>query len=111
MSVIPSSNSSQYVYVWTFQVKSGCEGQFEETYGVKGDWVCLFRKATGYVRTELLRDRTVPGRYLTIDYWENEMSHQQFRQKFDSDFRELDERCEHLTESEELVGHFALLPS
>ena len=107
----PSSRSSSYVYVWAFQVKPDCEGQFEKTYGPKGEWVQLFQKASGYLKTELLRDQAIPGRYLTIDYWESETSHQQFRQEFDGDFRDLDERCERLTKSEELVGHFALLSS
>ena len=107
----PSSHSSPYVYVWAFQVKPDCQGQFEKTYGPTGEWVRLFQKATGYLRTELLRDRSTPGRYLTIDYWESEVSHRQFRQEFDGNFRALDKQCEDLTESEELVGHFALLSS
>jgi len=110
MSGNPSSTSSPYVYVWAFQVKPHCKGQFERTYGPTGEWVRLFQKATGYLRTELLRDRAMPGRYLTIDYWDSETSHQQFRQEFDGDFRELDKQCQHLTESEQLIGHFALLP-
>ena len=110
MSKAPSSSASQYVYLWTFQVKPGCEAQFEKTYGPTGEWVRLFQKAAGYLRTELLRDRAVPGRYLTIDYWESEQSHRQFRQKSEAEFHQLDKRCEDLTESEGLVGHFAVVP-
>jgi heme-degrading monooxygenase HmoA len=98
--------SSSYVYVWAFQVKPGCEGQFEKAYGPAGEWVRLFQKATGYLRTDLLCDRATTGRYLTIDYWESESSYQQFRQDFDGEFRELDKQCEGLTESEKLIGHF-----
>lgn len=109
MPSIPSPVSGHYVYVWTFLVKPGCESHFERTYGPAGEWVSLFEKAPGYLRTELLRDLAVAGRYLTIDYWESELSHQRFRRQFDSDFRQLDQRCEHLTDSEVLVGQFAVL--
>jgi heme-degrading monooxygenase HmoA len=98
-----------YVYVWTFQAKSGSEAEFEKTYGPEGEWVSLFKKAPGYLRTELLRDNALPGRYLTIDHWESELSHHKFREQFDSEFRQLDQRCEHLTDSEVLIGHFAVV--
>ena len=109
MPSIPSRASGHYAYVWTFQVKSGCEAQFEKTYGSKGEWVGLFGRAPGYLRTELLRDKAVPGRYLTIDHWESELSHRQFRQQFDSEFRQLDQLCEHMTDSEALVGDFVVV--
>jgi heme-degrading monooxygenase HmoA len=101
--------AGHYVYVWTFQVKPGFEAQFEKTYGPAGEWVRLFEKAPGYLRTELLKDKDVPGRYLTIDHWESELSHQQFRQRLDGDFRQLDQFCEGLTDAESLIGHFVVV--
>lgn len=109
MPARPSSVSGHYVYIWTFQAKPGCESEFEKTYGPKGEWVDLFGRAPGYLRTELLRDQAVPGRYVTIDHWESEVSHQQFRQLFDAEFCQLDQLCEHMTDSEVLVGHFAVV--
>jgi heme-degrading monooxygenase HmoA len=109
MPASPAPVFDHYVYVWRFQVRPGCEAQFEKTYGPNGEWVGLFGRAPGYLRTELLRDKTAPGRYLTIDYWESELSHRQFRQQFDSEFRQLDQLCEHMTDSEVLVGHFAVV--
>lgn len=109
MPTSPTFISGHYVYLWMFQVKPGCESQFEKTYGPKGEWAILFGRAPGYLRTELLRDKAVPGRYLTIDHWESELSHQQFRQQFDSEFRQLDQLCEHMTDSEVFVGNFAMV--
>jgi len=56
-----------------------------------------------------MRDETQPGRYLTIDHWVSELNHQKFRQQFDAEFRQLGQRCGHMTDSEELVGHFAVV--
>lgn len=100
------SAKGQYVYVWTFQVKTGCEVQFEKIYGPQGLWVQLFRKSPGYLATELIRDTDRRGRYVTVDTWQDEASHRAFREQYDKEFKVLDQQCEQLTESEELIGHF-----
>jgi heme-degrading monooxygenase HmoA len=100
---------SQYVYIWAFQVKPGCEARFEHIYGPQGAWVELFRKGPGYLRTELIKDLAMPNRYLTIDYWQDEASNQLFRRQFAQEFSKLDRHCEGFTESEELLGNFLTL--
>jgi len=87
-------------------VKPGCEPLFERIYGPDGAWVQLFRKASGYGKTELIRHKAVASRYVTIDYWQDETSHQHFRSQYAREFNELDARCEDLTESEEHLGDF-----
>jgi heme-degrading monooxygenase HmoA len=99
---------NEFVYIWSFQVKPGGETAFEQAYGPAGDWVQLFRKAPGYIKTALLRDTEKPGRYVTIDHWESEAAQRSFREKFAAEFAEIDRKCEELTESETLVGHFAV---
>jgi len=98
--------AGEYVYIWSFQVKPGCEPLFERIYGADGAWVQLFRKANGYVKTELIKHKAVANRYFTIDYWQDEASHQHFRSQYAQEFSELDARCEDLTESEEHLGDF-----
>ncbi len=98
--------AGEYVYMWSFQVKPGCEPLFERIYGADGAWVQLFRKANGYVKTELIKQKAVANRYVTIDYWQDEASHQHFRSQYAQEFSELDARCEDLTESEEHLGDF-----
>ena len=34
-----------YSYVWEFEVRPGCEAEFERHYGPDGSWVELFRAA------------------------------------------------------------------
>lgn len=44
-----------YVIIWGYQVKAGCIPEFEKIYYSNGAWAELFRKAPGYISTELLR--------------------------------------------------------
>ena len=103
----PHLTSTTFVYVWSFEVKAGQEGWFENAYGTDGDWVRLFRLGEGYLSTELLKDWNRPGHYWTIDKWVDESSYEAFRKAFASEFKQLDRSCEQLTESEFFLGRFA----
>src|SRR5713226_8893896 len=101
-----NSGDSFYVYVWELHVRGGCELEFERIYGPEGAWTRLFRRGSGHLRTELIRDKDVPNRYLTIDYWMDESSLWRFRREFSKEFHQLDQSCERLTDSEALIGDF-----
>ena len=90
--------------VWRYAAAPGAEARFAEIYGPEGDWARLFRRAPGYVRTELLRD--AEGGFATIDYWDEAASFDRFKAAFGEAYAELDTRCEALTEREEKVGVF-----
>ena len=92
--------------VWQFTVKSGKEDVFERIYGPNGDWAVLFRKADGYRRTELHRNRNVPRNYVVIDRWESPEGFKRFKERFKEEYRTLDIQCEELTEKEEHIGDF-----
>jgi heme-degrading monooxygenase HmoA len=98
--------SDEFAYVWTYLVRRGQEGTFARIYGPDGDWVRLFRRAEGYLGTELYRDRDRPGRFLTVDRWRGEAAFRAFRERFAAEFEDLDGRCEALTEQEAHVGDF-----
>jgi len=95
-----------YVYVWEFMVKRDRERDFQLAYGAEGEWVRLFRQATGYIRSQLFRDRATPSRFLTIDYWESEAAFAAFRSQFASEFEALDTKFAAWTTSEEEIGRF-----
>lgn len=101
-------NQSQHVRVWEFRVLPGRRKKFERTYGPGGEWVQLFKKGKGYLRTELFRDAGKGGRYLTVDYWISKSAYETFRRKFDREFRILDKECESLTKEEKTLGSFSL---
>jgi heme-degrading monooxygenase HmoA len=98
-----------YVYVWEFVVAREHVRDFERAYGADGDWVELFRRASGYVRSELIRDRTRPERYLTVDYWESKALHDAFRVRFAGEFEALDAACAAFTISETEIGKFEMV--
>jgi len=60
----------------------------------------------GYKETILLRDREVPGRYVTIDVWEDLASYRAFSEANAEEYKEIDRRCEALTEQERCLGFF-----
>lgn len=95
-----------YIVIWEFQVRPGKEAEFERVYGPAGAWAQLFRRGEGYLRTELLRDREVWGRYLVLDYWDSAAHYDAFRAAHAADYSELDQRCEALTLRETRIGNF-----
>lgn len=90
--------------MWEYVVRPGCVAEFEEAYGPDGVWVELFRRAEGYVGTELHRDRRDGNRYVTIDYWESAEAWEGFREEMAAEFEAIDARCERLTLTEREIG-------
>ena len=88
------------------RVREGHSGAFEEHYGPSGTWVRLFRKGRGFRRTMLLRDRSTPGRYMTIDVWDSLRSYRSFLRRHAGAYRALDRLCHALTRRERRVGRF-----
>ena len=95
-----------YVYIWEFIVSAEHAGAFERCYGPSGDWVQLFRRAAGYLRTELHRDRSQPLRFITIDHWESKEAWEAFRATFTEEFEALDDTCGAWTTHEAEIGRF-----
>lgn len=95
--------------LWEFEVKPGAEAAFEAAYGNGGAWVRLFRRDRGFVETRLLRDRSQPGRYLTLDLWESEEDYRRFREVFAAEYAALDQQCEALTVAEQPLGVYRTL--
>ncbi len=99
-----------YVVIWEFHVRPAQEEEFERVYGSSGDWAQLFRRAEGYVRSELLRDHEVWGRYLVIDYWDSAAHYEAFHAAHAADYAALDQRCTTFTLRELRIGNFSSLP-
>jgi len=92
--------------VWEFHVAPGKEEEFEQHYGPQGTWVQLFRKAKEFVRTDLLRDPEIRGRYLTVDCWTTLGAYDAFKQNFAAEYKTIDAQMEALTQGETKVGVF-----
>jgi heme-degrading monooxygenase HmoA len=96
-----------YATLWTFNVQPDRKAEFEFHYGPEGTWVRLFRRAPGYIGSELLQDRTDAHRYVTIDRWESREAWQAFRQHFSAEYERLDREFEGMTTAEAQLGEFA----
>lgn len=95
-----------YSYIWEFLAAPDQEGEFARVYGPQGSWVQLFRRARGYLHSELYRDQANPRRFITVDHWESEAAWQAFQSEFSDEYEELDVECERLTVREVQLGRF-----
>ena len=93
-----------FIIVWEFRVRAGHEAEFEAVYGAGGEWDQLFALSPDYQGTELLRDASTPGRYLTVDRWASAESFEDFRRVHADEYDTLDARCEARTEAETKIG-------
>lgn len=98
---------NRYTCIWEFQVAPEYQAAFERHYGPAGIWVQLFRQAAGFIETLLLKDRSKPGRYLTIDRWRSKEDCVSFRRQFASEYAHLDNDCKRLTQHENMLGTFS----
>ncbi len=99
----------EFVRLWEFDVCDATQRDFEQVYGGDGDWVRLFRNSAGFLRTELLKDLSRPGRYLTFDFWKTEADYESFRRDNGAAYSTLDAKCENLTIKEIDLGSFCLV--
>ena len=97
-----------YCYIWEYDVKPEHQAIFESLYGQDGAWVELFKTDPNYIRTELFRDWSKPGRYVTVDLWNSKESCSSFREKNRKRFEAIDEEGELYTLTEMNLGEFDL---
>jgi heme-degrading monooxygenase HmoA len=97
-----------HIIVWEFTVREGRLQEFVSAYDAKGDWAKLFRRAQGYLGTELLRSSDEANTFLTIDRWESADCFEIFQARFGAEYKRLDAECENYTLSERKVGVFSV---
>ena len=96
----------RYTYVWEYRVHANVAREFLAAYGPEGSWAQLFRKAPGYIGTQLLQDVQERDRYLTVDHWETEAAFLAFRERHAQEFEALDRSCQAFTRHEVELGRF-----
>jgi hypothetical protein len=107
--VLRLQDNTEFLVIWEFHVRPGCELRFERIYGLTGAWAQLFARDPTYLRTQLQRDLRLPGRYLTLDYWKSESAYDRFHDQNRAEYDVIDRQCEDLTEREVLLGRFVLV--
>jgi len=93
--------------LWRYEVRPEWIADFERVYSASGEWAGLFAKASGYLGTELLRERE--GVYLTIDRWRAQNDFENFLAAHRADYDALDKICGGWTVKEERLGVFEAL--
>jgi heme-degrading monooxygenase HmoA len=96
-----------HIIIWEFTVREEHILEFISACGPNGDWANLFRRAEGYLGTELLRSSREPNIFLTIDRWESATRFEIFQERFGVEYKKLDARFESYTSSEKKVGVFS----
>jgi heme-degrading monooxygenase HmoA len=95
--------------IWEYEVRSDFIAQFITAYGPNGDWVKLFLKCPGFIKTELKRDLDNPNRFVTIDYWQSYSAFSSMKQLIATEYKDLDNQCEAYTLSENHIGIFEMV--
>ncbi len=95
--------------MWQFDVRKGCEREFEGFYGAAGDWTKQNRHARSYLGSSFLRDQNRPSRYIVIEYWSEMLVYEQHRQYRSDAIALLEERRTALVESVRPMGIFTAL--
>ena len=103
------SSDGVYVKMWEFTAKPGAQVEFENFYGPDGEWVQLFRRSKGFLRTEFFHDRNTENRYVTLDYFSSKAAYDDFRRELRQEYEALDRRCDGLLENETEIGAFTVL--
>ena len=92
-----------FLRVWHYRVAAANLARFREVYGAAGEWAALFRRAHGYLGTELFEAVDTPGALLTVDHWLDEAAWRAFLHDHAAAYRALDEACAALMEHEQEV--------
>jgi hypothetical protein len=95
--------------MWQFEVKPGRESDFEELYGIEGEWAAMNRHARSYLGTSFLRDQNRSSRYVVIEYWSEMLVYEQHRAFRADGIASLEERSRALVDSVEPLGVFSAL--
>jgi|SRR4030095_10992641 len=95
-----------FAFIWEFTVKEEHVMKFEEAYGPGGKWAELFKKAEGYIRTELFHNNLEQQKYIMIDYWKSRGYKDDFMMKFTDDYAKIDKECAEFTSDERYKGEF-----
>lgn len=95
--------------MWQFEVKHGCETEFEQLYGVDGEWTAMNRHARSYLGSSFLRDQSRSSRYMVIEYWSEMLVYEQHRTFRSELVASLEERSRALVDSVEPLGIFSAL--
>ena len=100
-----------HIIIWEFTVREQYIQEFISDYGSNGSWASLFRRAEGFLGTELLCSSHQANVFLTVDRWESATCFDNFQARFGAEYKTMDTQLEGYTLSEKKVGVFSQVPT
>ena len=100
---------SMIAIMWQFDVKDERRAEFEELYGVDGEWATMNRQTRSYLGSSFLRDQNRSSRYVVIEYWSEMVVYEQHRAYRSDVIEALEARLAEIVKSIEPVGVFTAL--
>jgi hypothetical protein len=95
--------------MWQFDVRKGREADFEQLYGVDGEWTAMNRRTRSYLGSSFLRDQNRGTRYMVIEYWSEMLVYEQHRASQSAGIASVEKLRTTLVEAVEPVGIFTAL--
>ena len=95
--------------IWQFDVRQGRENEFEQLYGVDGEWTKLNRQTRSYLGSSFLKDQNRTSRYLVVEYWSEMLVYEQHRTYRSDSLVKIEERRDLLVAAVEPLGVFTAL--
>jgi hypothetical protein len=83
--------------------------EFEQLYGVDGEWTAMNRHTRSYLGSSFLRDQNRSTRYIVIEYWSEMVVYERHRAYRSNAIASLEERRTALVDSVEPLGIFTAL--
>ena len=97
-----------FVILWEFRARPRTRAAFLRAYGSRGEWARLFRKAPGYLATQLLPDPEDRLRFFTVDIWKSAAAFRSAKRQWEAEYHALDALCGNFTTRERHIGSFTL---
>ena len=95
--------------LWQFDVRNGCEKDFERFYGADGEWTLVSRHSRSYLGSSFLRDQTQATRYVLVEYWSEMLVYEEHKAYHDERLRDLEKHRSELVARVEPLGVFTAL--
>ena len=95
--------------VWQFETRPGREKDFEQFYGVDGDWTAVSRNSRSFLGSSFMRDQSRGTRYLVVEYWSEMLVYERHLTDFGGEMKELESERDRFVVRMEPLGVFSAL--
>lgn len=95
--------------VFQFEVKRGCQDEFEQFHGADGEWTALSRRSRSFIGSSFLREVAAEPRYLLIEYWSEMLVYERHLQDLADDVERLERARADMVTSTTSLGIYSAL--